>query len=216
MNPSISYFYFTDNADRYLEEEIGVSSEKSVYLHCPAPSLLTWKNHMRWYANSVKGKLRDQPTKSSTLNHAERLFIAFTDATQTPVSFADRCEIYRVWLYFSQYSHLFANSNIQFIRTQMVKDGEVANVKKQKFLFTVKNFLHLHKSVWTLDDPVFIHGRVKAQMTFLYQIGLFSGSRLGAYVPPPSLALKEGIRYRVKISTLMHSLPSTPRPCHVS
>ena len=62
-----------------MEEENGVSSENSVSLHCPAPSLLTWKNHMRWYVNSVKGKLSDKPTKLSTLNHAERLFVAFAD-----------------------------------------------------------------------------------------------------------------------------------------
>jgi hypothetical protein len=37
---------------------------------------------MRWYANSAKGRLRDRLTISSTLNHAERLFVlalAFAD-----------------------------------------------------------------------------------------------------------------------------------------
>jgi hypothetical protein len=56
---------------------------------------------MRWCANLVKGKLRDQPTKSFTLSHVERPFVAFTEAIQTQISFTDQCEVYKVWLYFS-------------------------------------------------------------------------------------------------------------------
>jgi hypothetical protein len=78
-----------------------------------------------------------------------------------------------------------------------VEDGEISNVKRVKYNFTIKNFLHLHRCNWSLDDPIFVHGRVKAQMTFLYQIGLFSGARLGAYVPRPKDALSKGIAYRV-------------------
>jgi hypothetical protein len=43
-------------------------------------------------------------------------------------------------------------------------------------------------------------------MTFLYQAGLFSGSQLGAYIPSLSRALKEDIRYRVKLLNFMHNL----------
>jgi hypothetical protein len=89
-------------------------------------------------------------------------------------------------------------TGLKFVRATMVEDKEIENVKRDKYLFTVSNFLHLNHSNWTLDDPIFIHGRVKGQMTFLYQIGLFSGARLGAYVPAPSDALTKGIRYRVK------------------
>jgi hypothetical protein len=89
----------------------------------------------------------------------------------------------------------------------MVADKEVENVKKEKFLFTVHNFLHLHHSNWTLSDPVFIHGRVLTQMTFLYQIGLFSGARIGAYLPEPSEAFEKGIQYRVKASTSCTQFP---------
>lgn len=76
-------------------------------------------------------------------------------------------------------------------------DKEVANVKRETYLFTIPDFLYLNHSNWTLDDPFFIHGRVKGQMTFLYQLGLFSGARLGAYLPEPSEALLKGIQYRV-------------------
>lgn len=56
----------------------------------------------------------------------------------------------------------------------MVEDGEISRVKRAKrakYNFTIKNFLHLHRCNWLLDDLVFVHGRVKAQMTFLYQTG---------------------------------------------
>lgn len=89
-------FVYVDDDHRYMAEEEGISEEESVRPGREAPSISLWKEHMRWYANSAKGKLRDRPTKSTTLNHAERVFVAFTAATGTEINLEDRCEIYAV------------------------------------------------------------------------------------------------------------------------
>lgn len=79
-----------------MREEEGLSEGESLRTGRDAPSVELWKAHMRWYANSAKGKLRVRPTMSSTLNHAERVFSAFTEATETIITLQDRCEIYEV------------------------------------------------------------------------------------------------------------------------
>jgi hypothetical protein len=76
-------------------------SRHSVTTGVTIPTLPELKQHMRWYANSSQGRLAKRPTVTSTVNHAERVFKAYSLSSGSEIAYGDRCEIFKVCHRFS-------------------------------------------------------------------------------------------------------------------
>jgi len=108
-----------------------------------------------------------------------------------------------------------ANAALQWIRKALTAKKVIENVKKQKFNFTRDDFQNTTSSLWTRDSPVFIHGLLKIFILFALQVYLFTGARIGAFIPEHKKRDQRGLRYRVRyqeveVLALTHVLADTP------
>jgi hypothetical protein len=79
----------------------------------------------------------------------------------------------------------------------LTKDGVIEDKKRPKNIFSKRDLIELLVSIWTLDDPMFIHERNRVQLTLTILIFCFSGARIGAFIPDTLKAKDRGIRYKV-------------------
>ncbi|RJE17657.1 hypothetical protein PHISCL_10007 [Aspergillus sclerotialis] len=146
---------------------------------CPAPDHVVIKDFIRFYVRSVRGsgRLSDTklPTVRTTLACAERFFGGFEEATGSTIKKDDRDEVYSACL---------------------TEEGEIEDVKKEKFDFTRNDYKDLLASMWTRDCPVFIHGLLKVFMLFALQVFLFTGARIGAFIPDDKHKDQRGLRFK--------------------
>jgi hypothetical protein len=70
-------------------------------------------------------------------------------------------------------------------------------MEKDKFNFTKTDYINTVSSLWTVDDPVFIHGLTKVFLLFALQLYLFTGARVGAFIPVNKHRHQRGLRYKV-------------------
>jgi hypothetical protein len=70
-------------------------------------------------------------------------------------------------------------------------------MEKEKFNFTKTDYNNTVSSIWTVDDPVFIHGTMKVFLLFALQLYLFTGARVGAFIPRNRYQHQRGLRYKV-------------------
>ncbi|KKA25166.1 hypothetical protein T310_0806 [Rasamsonia emersonii CBS 393.64] len=143
----------------------------------PAPDLATIKDFIRYYIFSTQGMLSIRQTVSSVLNFAERFFARFTHVTKTTFDKKDAEDVY------------------YWIRKTLIKEDIIENKKRTKHMFTYCDLTNIIFSMWTDDDPVFIHKRHRIQMTFAILIYCYSGARIGAFIPDMSKADYQGLRY---------------------
>lgn len=80
----------------------------------------------------------------------------------------------------------------------MTAEGEIEDIKKQKLNFTRNDFTDLVSSMWTRDSPVFLHGLLKVFILFALQVFLFTGARIGAFIPDAKYRSQRGLRYKVR------------------
>lgn len=73
----------------------------------------------------------------------------------------------------------------------------INNIRKGKYNFTKRDFIWVMTSFWVLDNPVFLHGRHKIQVPFITKIYLFSGARIGVFLPAAKHKKKRGLCYKV-------------------
>ncbi|KAI9770979.1 MAG: hypothetical protein M1840_002683 [Geoglossum simile] len=144
----------------------------------PAPDLATIKDFIRYYIDSSRGRLSLKLVVSSVLNFAERFFVGFTRVTRTTFDPSDTTEVYH------------------WIRRTLTKEGIIEDKKRPKNLFSKRDLIELLISIWTLDDPMFIHERNRVQLTFTILIFCFSGARISAFIPNTDKAKDRGIRYK--------------------
>ena len=64
-------------------------------------------------------------------------------------------------------------------------------------MFTYCDLTNILVSIWTDDDPFFIHERNRVQMTFALLLYCYSGARIGTFIPDSSKAQERGLRYEV-------------------
>jgi hypothetical protein len=85
-------------------------------------------------------------------------------------------------------------------RTLTANEGAIENVEDPNHSFTKKDFLRLISSMWQADHRRFIPGLLKAIIMLALQLYLFTGARIGAYIPAHEDRNEKGLRY--KVSTL--------------
>lgn len=81
----------------------------------------------------------------------------------------------------------------KWIRKTLIKEDIIKNKKHTKHMFTHCDLTNIIVSMWTDDDPVFIHERHRIQMTFAILIYCYSGARIGAFIPDTSKADDRGL-----------------------
>ena len=92
----------------------------------------------------------------------------------------------------------------------LVKDGLVANKRKQKQLFGKNELTQFNITFWTIDDTHFVYPRNKAQIPFAIAVFCWTGARIGAFFPDRDNKARGGLRYRVSFSAIIgESLPLT-------
>lgn len=87
---------------------------------------------------------------------------------------------------------------VQWIKNTLTVDEVIENIKRQKFNFTRKDFRNIIVSKWKCDSPVFIHGLLKVIIVFALQVFLFTGARIGAFIPQANHKKQRGLRYKVR------------------
>ncbi|CAP95306.1 Pc21g04090 [Penicillium rubens Wisconsin 54-1255] len=134
-----------------------------------------WMNHLARGKKSKNGRL----VMTSVLNCAERLFGGFEEKLQIKIVLEDRKEI-SSWIK----------------RTLTENKGTVENVEDLDHSFTKKDFLRLISSIWQADHRIFIPGLLKAIITLALQLYLFTGARIGAFIPAYKDRDERGLRYK--------------------
>jgi hypothetical protein len=76
-------------------------------------------------------------------------------------------------------------------------DKVVVNKKKQKFNFTKGDFKKVVSSIWQIDHKKFITGLVKVDILFALQLYLFTGARVGSFMPSDENKHQRGFRYEI-------------------
>ncbi|KAJ5471326.1 hypothetical protein N7530_008683 [Penicillium desertorum] len=110
---------------------------------------------------------------------AQRLFGGFEEKLQIKIVLEDRKEI-SSWIK----------------RTLTENEGTVENVEDPDHSFTKKDFLRMISSMWQADHRIFMPGLLKAIMTLALQLYLFTGARIGAFIPAHEDRDQRGLRYK--------------------
>ncbi|KAJ5268057.1 hypothetical protein N7524_006097 [Penicillium chrysogenum] len=169
MNLWLEFTADPENGYEYYETSLG----------SPAPTHEMIKAYIRWYANSIQGRLNDDglPTVRTVSAHAEQFFGGFEQFTRTKIVPDDRKEI-KMW-----------------IKKTLTADGVVVDQKKEKLNFTKQDFLRTVSSLWQTDHQTFIPGMLKVVLLFALQLYLFTGARVGAFIPSSEDKHERGLRY---------------------
>ena len=172
------------------------------------------KAFIRWYADSTVGRLDSdgKPTVRTSKACAERFFGGFKDFTRSEVPERDRKEVYGVsssrLFYPRQKQFEVIDNQLQWINNTLTKDGKVVNKKKMKYNFKKEDFLKVVASIWTVDHKRFIPVLMKAQILFALQLYLFTGARVGSFMPSHTNKNERGLRYEVRKSYLRRPVQS--------
>ncbi|CAG7932841.1 unnamed protein product [Penicillium olsonii] len=160
---------------------------------CPAPSHEMIKEFIRWYIGSTEGRLDEngRPTVRTVESCAERFFGGFEELTKTKIIPDDRKEI-KSW-----------------IKKTLTAEGTIVNQKKEKLNFTRHDFLRTVSSLWQTDHQTFIPGLLKVVILFALQLYLFTGARVGSFIPSSKDKHERGLRYK-HIDLVL--FPSTTAP----
>lgn len=93
----------------------------------------------------------------------------------------------------------------------MTAEGEIEDI-------TRNDFTDLVSSMWTRDSPVFLHGLLKVSILFALQVFLFTGARIGAFIPDAKYRSQRGLRYKVRWSSpesLVHEYSPSDHLQHI-
>lgn len=89
-------------------------------------------------------------------------------------------------------------TEIQWIRkTLTANEGTIENVEDPAHSFTKKDFYRMISSMWQSDHRRFMPGLLKAIIMLALQLYLFTGARIGAFIPPHEDRNEKGLRYKV-------------------
>lgn len=82
-------------------------------------------------------------------------------------------------------------------RTLTANEGTIENVEDPDHSFTKKDFLRMISSMWQADHRRFMPGLLKAVIMLALQLYLFTGARIGAFIPAHEDRHERGLRYKV-------------------
>jgi hypothetical protein len=82
-------------------------------------------------------------------------------------------------------------------RTLAGKERWIENVEDPDHSFTKKDFLRMISSMWQADHRRFMPGLLKAIILLALQLYLFTGARIGAFIPAHEDKKERGLRYKV-------------------
>ena len=91
---------------------------------------------------------------------------------------------------------------MQWIKNTLTAEGIVVNQKKQKYNFKRDDFLKVVSSIWQTDHQKFIPGLTKVLILFALQLYLFTGARVGTFMPSDKDKHHKGLRYEVCMNRL--------------
>lgn len=80
------------------------------------------------------------------------------------------------------------------------EEKAIENVKDPDHSFTKRDFLRVIASMWQADQRRFMPGLLKAIITLALQLYLFTGARIGAFIPAHEDRAIRGLRYKVRTS----------------
>lgn len=83
-------------------------------------------------------------------------------------------------------------------RTLTAVEGTIENVEDPDHSFTKKDFLRVISSMWQADHRRFMPGLLKAIIMLALQLYLFTGARIGAFIPAHEHKDERGLRYKVR------------------
>lgn len=160
------------------------------------------KEFIRWYISSISGRLdeNERPTVRTVDACAERFFGGFEDFTKVKIIPADRKEIKTVSLLPISFCDHILNAK-QWIKKTLTAEGTVVALKKEKLNFTKNDFLRIVSSLWQTDHQTFIPGLLKVVILFSLQLYLFTGARVGSFIPSSEHKHERGLRYKVRSLT---------------
>ena len=131
----------------------------------------------------------------------ERLFAGFERKTSAIIELQVRLEVLRVSIPSTRFC--CANSELlQYIKNQLVADGKLSTARREKHLFSVKEYERYIHTLWSHPENHLEHPRETCNNSFL--LGNFAtlGARIGGLLPKCSKDKHPGIRYKV---ALIHS-----------
>ncbi|KAJ5711789.1 hypothetical protein N7488_005945 [Penicillium malachiteum] len=172
-------YYNALNLWMKFAEEQGVEGYK-MGPGCATPDHTIIKEFLRWYSHCARGKKskNGRPVMTSVLNCAERLFGGFEERMQIKIVMEDRSEVFN-WIR----------------RTLSGTEGTVENVEDPDHSFTKKDFLRMISSMWQVDHRRFMPGLLKVIIMLALQLYLFTGARIGAFIPAHEDRDQRGLRY---------------------
>ncbi|KAJ5318323.1 hypothetical protein N7476_004743 [Penicillium atrosanguineum] len=173
-------FYQTVDLWMNFVEQQGIEGYK-MGPGCVTPDHTLIKEFLHWYSHSARGKKakNGRPVMTSVLNCAERLFGGFDEKLKIMIPSEDRSEVFN-WIR----------------RTLTASEGTIENVEDPDHSFTKKDFVRTISSMWQADHRRFMPGLLKAIVTLALQLYLFTGARIGAFIPAHEDRDERGLRYK--------------------
>jgi hypothetical protein len=86
------------------------------------------------------------------------------------------------------------------IRKSLTAEGTIEQIEHPNNSFNKKDFLRTVSSLWQTDHRRFIPGLLKVIILLALQLYLFTGARIGAFIPATKHKHKRGLRYKVRIT----------------
>ena len=86
----------------------------------------------------------------------------------------------------------------QWIKRSLTAEGTIKNIESLNHFFTRTDFLRTIISLWQTDHRRFIPGLLKVIILLTLQLYLFTGARIGAFVPAHEDKEEWGLRYKVR------------------
>lgn len=83
-------------------------------------------------------------------------------------------------------------------RTLTAEERTIENVEIPDHSFTKKDFQRVVSSMWKADHRRFMPGLLKAIVMLALQLYLFTGARIGAFIPAHEDKDERGLRYKVR------------------
>ncbi|KAJ5839490.1 uncharacterized protein N7525_004678 [Penicillium rubens] len=126
----------------------------------------------------------------------ENGFEYYQTSLGSPAPTHEMIKAYIRWYASSTQGRLNDDGLPTWIKKTLTADGVVVDQKKEKLNFTRHDFLRTVSSLWQTDHQTFIPGLLKVVILFALQLFLFTGARVGAFVPSSEDKHERGLRYR--------------------
>ena len=91
-----------------------------------------------------------------------------------------------------------------WVRKPLTKEGLIVKKHKKKHLFCEKEMVRFTTTFWTVDGAVFVHPHNRAQIPWLFDLFLWTGARICAFLVDSKTKSKGGLHYKAYIQIKYH------------